>query len=156
MNFILSIARMVTPHLMRDLRTQILKRQNGWNFIPFTIHHLLSTVSCERNGRQQTTLPPKRTLNRPWNKLHRRTFTISPLVINLLRWKMNEVHPLCWNTGQHTDNTQETCVKPAWRMYVSPHLADNQQPAQTVKAWNLLLKKHLLWVWNYDEMGIFW
>lgn len=115
MNFILFIARMVIPHLMLDLKNKNLKTQTGWNFIPFTIRHLLSMVSCERNGRQQTTHPPERTQNRPWNKFHRRTFTVSPLVINLLRWKMNAMPPLCWNTGQHTLTTQrnvrETCVK---------------------------------------------
>lgn len=103
---------MVIPHLMLDLKNKNLKTQTGWNFIPFTIRHLLSMVSCERNGRQQTTHPPERTQNRPWNKFHRRTFTVSPLVINLLRWKMNAMPPLCWNTGQHTDNTK----KRAWNL----------------------------------------
>ena len=155
MNFILSIARMVIPHSMQDLRTQILRRQNGWNFIPFTKYRLLSMVSCEKNGRQQTTHPPERTQNRPWNKFHKRTFTVLPLVISLLRWKMNEEHPLCWNTGQHTDNTRnvrETCVTNVCfttSIWQSALCVDREGVKLTIA-------KHLLQVWNYDEMGIFW
>lgn len=112
-------------------------------------------VSCEKNGRQQTTHPPERTQNRPWNKFHRRTFTVSPLVINLLRWKMNAMPPLCWNTGQHTQTTQrnvrETCVK-----NVCFTTSSWQSAACTDREGvKLTIEKHLLWVWNYDEMGIF-
>lgn len=64
-------------------------------------------VSCERSGWQQTTHPPERTLNRPWNKLHRRTFTITPLIINLLRWKKWTRCPLYAETQDNTDNTKK-------------------------------------------------